>query len=645
MDARKKVAVFSSNIYEPMSRAIQDGINRAAAETGVKVIYFTSFSDSFSNKIYDQYIQYDKGDVAAFALPDLNDFDGIIRIDLSYGFFAKEHLDKRLQDVTVPVINVGGHDPRYTDILNDEEESFHDIVSHLITEHGCRNIYHVAGKPEKSFTQSRISAYRTALEENGIRFDPAKIYYGTLWRDCGEPALQYILDDCRKQGIQYPDAIVCANDYSAIGVVNACRARGIEVPGNILVTGYDGVDEAFQGYPSITTSAQPFYASGYEGIYMLKRYWETGLLPKILLTKGSLKCNQSCGCVPMTTDSIDDIRERFSSRLDNVVYLAQATTNLILSVSNAATLEECFSEISKNAAMDTGFEDMLLCLAPDWDKKRILQPDYATQDEEMTIVAGFIGKTPVKPGTFRKKDLLPSYLLEDPKPYYIICIHHLQYYMGYLIVTPKSDSREQLAMKSWIVNLGSMLENWRVRQELNKAAKRMENLYNRDMLTDLYNRHGYESFFTEYFKECRDTGVPLATLVIDMDDLKYVNDTFGHAEGDYSLCTIAEAMNVAAQNGEVCLRTGGDEFVVLAKNYSEEMAASYIEALRGHIALRVSRDGKEYDVCVSAGVCIRIPPKCDDSEIHGYSEEYMKIADAAMYEVKKAHKSAGKDIT
>lgn len=638
MNTQKKVAVFSSNIYEPMAHAIHKGIDAAAQENGVKVICFTSFSDTFSNKVYDQYIHYDEGDVIAFEIPDLDGFDGIIRVDLSYGTFAKEHLDNRLKDVKIPIINVGGHDARYINILNDEKEAFRDIISHLIDVHGCKDIYHVAGLRHKSFTQQRIDAYRAALEDHSIPYDPSKVVYGTLWRDCGEEVLSAILDNCRKNGKKYPDAIVCANDYSAIGVVNACRAHGIAVPGDILVTGYDGIDEAFQGYPSITTASQPFYESGYECIQALKRFWDGGDLPKELLTHGRLCCNQSCGCAPMTTDVIEDIRELYSGRLDRVVYLAQATTNLILSVSNAATLEECFSEISKNASIDTGFEDMLLCLAPDWDKKRILSHDYARQDEEMTVAAGFIGDKQVEHETFRKKDLLPPALLADPKPYYIISIHHLQYYMGYLIVSPKDESHEQLAMKSWIVNLGSMLENWRVRQELNKTVKRMENLYNRDMLTDLYNRHGYELFFSEFFKECRDSGVPIAILVIDMDDLKYVNDTYGHAEGDYSLCTIAEAMNVAAQHGEVCLRTGGDEFVVLAKNYSEEKVAAYIAALRNHISLRVSRDKKDYQVRVSIGACVKLPPACTDSEIHNYSEEYMKIADSAMYEEKKEHK-------
>ena len=85
---RRKVAVFSSNIYETMTREMQHGINDAALAGGVKVIYFAIFSDTFSSKYYDQYVMYDEGDIVAFELPDLDEFDGVIRIDSSFPPFA-----------------------------------------------------------------------------------------------------------------------------------------------------------------------------------------------------------------------------------------------------------------------------------------------------------------------------------------------------------------------------------------------------------------------------------------------------------------------------------------------------------------------------------------------------------------------------
>ena len=62
--------------------------------------------------------------------------------------------------------------------------------------------------------------------------------------------------------------------------------------------------------------------------------------------------------------------------------------------------------------------------------------------------------------------------MDSPKPYFIFPIHHLQYYMGYMIVSPEDKTYNKLTMLAWIVNLGCMLDNWRVRQNL--AVKFME---------------------------------------------------------------------------------------------------------------------------------------------------------------------------
>ena len=635
MDNRKKLAVFTANIYEPMVKAIQDGIKTAALEENIKVFYFTSFSDKFSSKVYSQYERYDKGDVVSFLLPDLDDFDGVIRVSFAYGTYTEKKLDEMIDTLNIPILNVGGKHDTFRYVSNDEQKSFMDIVEHVITEHNCKDIYHVAGKKDLYFTHERIAAYRTVLEKHGIPYDEDKIIYGTLWRDCGEDAVNYILSDCAKRGKEYPDAIVCANDYTAIGVIEACRSRGIEVPGDIIVTGYDGIEEALLGYPSITTSSQPFFDIGYESIHVFEKIWNGEDVPMATKLPGKLTRKQSCGCEPMSTVIVDDVRKRFQQRLHNSSYLAQSTTNLILSASNSDTIEECFDEISKNASIDTGFKNMLLCLAPGWDTKRIVDSTYSKVDEEMNVVAGFMGGKKITPSTFRKKDILPPELLADPYAYYIFPIHHLEYYMGYLIVTPDVDALDQLPMKSWIVNLGTMLENWRIRQELRRTLQHMENMYNRDMLTRLYNRHGYEMFFKDVFTECLEKNCGLAVLLLDMDDLKVINDNYGHSEGDSSLCVIADSMMAAAQNGELCFRTGGDEFVVLAKDYSEEKATEYIRALREQIELNSK---PLFSIRVSIGACVRYPSESERDIIGELSEEYMKEADAAMYREKKAHK-------
>ena len=635
---RKKIAVFISGIYGAINYEMQHGIIDTAMEEGVKVIFFASFSDDFSREFYDQYAKYDEGDIVSFKIPDLRDFDGAIFVSNSLPVDYKSRVDKILVESDIPVINLGGVDDQYYSILNNEDSSYSQVVEHVIEEHGCRNIYHVAGRPEYFFTHDRIEATRSTMEKHGLSLPDDKVYFGTLWRDCGDPALDYILEHCSKEGVKYPDAIVCANDYTAIGVADACRTRGIRVPEDIIVTGYDGIEAAFLGSPSITTSQQPFFDVGRESIHTLQKLWNGEQVDKIIRTNGKLILNQSCGCVSKDVDNVNEIRSIYAGRMGKMEYLSQSMTNLILSMSNANSLEECLESVEKNARIDTGFKDFLLCLAPDWDKHRVVDDSTVLHDESMMVVAGFRGEESVEKQVFELKDLMPLDMLEDPNAYYIFSIHHLQYYMGYIIVNPVIQDYNQLIMKSWLVNLGSMLENWRVRNDFNNAIDRLENMYNRDMLTGLYNRRGYEKFFEEIYYECVGQK-KIGVLVIDMDSLKYVNDNFGHSEGDYSITTIAEAIVIASQDGEICFRTGGDEFVVLAGDYSKEKAAEYIGRVRNYISAKVKSDEKRFPLQVSVGACIAKPSVDTNHTVSEISEQFMKLADEEMYKEKKMHKN------
>ena len=197
----KKIAVFTSHVYEQMSGMMQKGLIDAAKKFGVKLIFFASFGDSYSSKNYGEFSKYDEGDKVSFDIPNLKDFDGAIKISTYFSEILKEHLKTILSRHDIPVISIGGNDEDLFNIRCDDRNTFAKVVDHVITHHGCRDIFHLAGdqKPEHGFSQDRFEAYKSVLEKHGIPFDEEKVYYGTLWYDCGEPALDYILDTYKKQ--------------------------------------------------------------------------------------------------------------------------------------------------------------------------------------------------------------------------------------------------------------------------------------------------------------------------------------------------------------------------------------------------------------------------------------------------------------
>ena len=640
----KKIAVFTSHVYEQMSGKMQKGLIDAAMKNGVKLIFFASFGDSYTSKNYGEFSAYDEGDRVSFDIPDLSDFDGVIKLNTYFSQVIREHLKQILSEHDIPVINIGTVDEEQFNVRCDDLRTFAKTVEHVIDCHGCKDIFHLAGDKNHNFTFDRLDTYKSVLEEHGIPYDEEKVYYGNMWYDSGEPALDYIIETCRKRGKELPDAVVCVNDYSAIGLINACKARGIGVPEDLIVTGFDAVEEATSGFPTLTTASQPFYEMGYQAVETMIRLIDGEKFDDDVRIVGDFFCHQSCGCQKKTVDNLEDFRAIYLKKLENATAIAQSTTNLMLSVSDVDSLEECFKAINDNAKTDTGFRDMLFCLAPGWDKHRIVGDDFSTVDEEMTVVTGFKdgGKTDVPVQTFRKKNILPDELLEDPKPYYIFALHHLQYYMGYLITSPDIDNREQKSVQSWFVDLGVILETRRIMIDLEQSVTRLGYLYNRDMLTELYNRRGLEEFFKEYLDECIKNRTGLAVIIFDMDDLKVINDKYGHNEGDYGLKTIAYAMLEASTGNEVCARSGGDEFVVLAKNYNADMAVEYVERVRNVIRQKVMLDDKEYSVSASTGSYIKFPYNTTEDDPHKVFEMCLKEADSVMYREKRTHK-VGRD--
>ena len=75
-----------------------------------------------------------------------------------------------------------------------EAKTYAKTVRHVIEEHGCRDIFHVAGDDKHYFTYRRIEAYKNVLEKHGIPFSDDKVYFGNLWMSCGEEAVNYILE-------------------------------------------------------------------------------------------------------------------------------------------------------------------------------------------------------------------------------------------------------------------------------------------------------------------------------------------------------------------------------------------------------------------------------------------------------------------
>lgn len=268
---RKKIAVFISALYEGMVRETVEGLLSAAEGKKEKLLFFTSFADNHTSRHYGRYQDYDVGDFVVYLLPDLKEYDALISFDTYMTESFIEPINQLKKEAPCPVVTLGTVKDGTYSIVNDQDLSFSELIEHLIQVHGCRDFVHIAGPLERSFCAERINIFRNILKSHDIPNEENRIYYGTLRPECGEEIIPKILSDYAARGDRkLPEAIVCVNDYTAIGVIQALENRGFNVPGDVLVTGYDDILRAQFNEPSITTSAQPFARVGKTGMDILK---------------------------------------------------------------------------------------------------------------------------------------------------------------------------------------------------------------------------------------------------------------------------------------------------------------------------------------------------------------------------------------
>ena len=172
--------------------------------------------------------------------------------------------------------------------------------------------------------------------------------------------------------------------------------------------------------------------------------------------------------------------------------------------------------------------------------------------------------------------------------------------------------------------------------ELEKANERLRSHSLTDGMTGLNNRRGFMILATGLLKFARRVGYSLCLIYIDLDSLKYINDTFGHVGGDTALSGFARILTETFRDSDVIGRLGGDEFVVLLIDSSENDIAGMQRLLQSNVDAYNLRAEPGHSLAFSLGV-IRAEPHSSIA-----MEELLSQADEAMYLHKQRRRRAAK---
>ena len=287
---RKTIGVFASQVGRAWGTEFLAGVSAAAEEHDVNLVHF------IGGKLTP--IVTDDKTKLSFGLYDLakpGHFDGLLlTADVAYGV-SPEHL-KTFSDFygSIPIVTQSVKIDGASMFIPDNEEGMRAAVRHLIQDHGYKRIAFIRGIDGQIDAEQRFQAYQDELKAHDLRFDEDLVVDGDYTTESGKAAIRVLLDE-RKLRVQ---AVVAANDSMAFGALEALQQRGVRVPDDVAVTGFDDLREAQVTGVPLTTVRQSFYTAGKRAMETLLKRINGDTVPQVTTTPTQLLIRWSCGCLP-----------------------------------------------------------------------------------------------------------------------------------------------------------------------------------------------------------------------------------------------------------------------------------------------------------------------------------------------------------
>ena len=559
--------------------------------------------------------------MAAFELPNLAGFfllGEMIRSDDINGHIIRLAHQKKL-----PVFMMEREYEGCVNMALNYGDGFEKVARHLVEEHGCTDIVMVAGIEGNSFSDERIAICRQILAERGKTLPPEKVIYGGYW---DEPTYK-ALDRYFSSGGKLPQAFLCANDAMAIAVSIYLSERNIHVPEQVKVIGFDGILPGESHVPAITT-ARPDFSYMFGKMLDRMEAWnpeETGGTERWPIPYEFIR-RESCGCV--RNNAFHSTKLSGELKIDNLLY-----TRHIRAFGNFIRKTLSMNSLDK-------LSDRLSTLFSKWPNPYYFAAVLDENDRSMAkgILHGHHGV--FASGTvFRWRDSpVPDMesLLRDPAVRILLVqlLQNEEETMGYLVSGLRAWSqREQDRFEEEALFLSAALNAVIGNKRLAEANNAILRMAEHDYLTRLYNRRG---FFRELERRIHAEdarGKTLTLFAMDMDRLKFINDVYGHHEGDHAIQCLAQAIEQVLEGQAICARFGGDEFAFACLNEPSSLPSPEEIRERIETVARKICGKKEYLISASIGACacpINGPLSLDQMQAE---------ADRALYADKRKRKS------
>lgn len=586
--------------------------------------------------------KYVQGEVNIYRLLNTDLVDGII-LDTAPLTEDREHImfrriaDSILKDCRKPIVSIEIPWDDAVLIENENEEILRAAVRHAVQVHGKKRLCILTGHKETEVSHSRLRIYLDEAAKYGITVPEEYIIFGDFWYSGGEQLADRFLSG----ELELPEAVICANDPMALGLLIRLNKHGIRVPEDLIILGFEAFPEALCNDIPLSTYEANDMQTAANAVNYLRSVIEPDepVLPVTIHADTLFHPGKSCGC------NCDYLASAHAFK--DALYLAQYytedcydTVNIGLLMESyifedltaASAPDDIYASILDNSYLVRPMNDLYLCVAPDW-----LEMQDSTDEgypDQMKLVMRCssdpaLSMVSEEGVLFDTKEMLPQLFDESKEAavFYFSPMHFNEHTIGYAVLERSLSETVTLNLvyKNWLRFVNNALEMMRTKHKLMHMSVR-------DEMTGTYNRRGLYLKLDEMLRTRKPEDLFFAA-VIDMDGLKTINDTFGHSEGDFGIRLVASAACSITHHHEICVRAGGDEFYIVGVGaYDGDTVTARTEQFLQKMRDATRNYDKPYSITASIGCAV-----CPITEQFN-ADEAIRSADEIMYAYKVRHK-------
>lgn len=512
----------------------------------------------------------------------------------------QNHIKEKLAErPDLPVIVIGAPDadfllPQFEVINTDDISDIEEITDHLIEKHGFTDIEIINGPSGAEASSMRTEGYRRSLEKHGIAFDSGKVIEGNFWMNSGQELAKQYADGIRPM----PQALICANDYMAYGLLDEFSEKNIKVPDDITVIGYEHILQRMYHYPVLTTYQRNRNELGAEAVKILYSKIQHRKYPVSSSLRGRFIFGDTCGCGLCSSEYNKELK---AEKTEQQYRFFNLFSDFAERLTACKSMSDYVTALSNFTYMVREIDAMYLCLFEDWYNT---SPDgnVTTVMNCYTIKNDFTNE--YKTSFVIKNDVssILSYCSE-PCAYYFNPLFFDDRYFGYIVTVYQNPDTYDSIFRNWLKTVSNTLEMLRMKNDISYLTQCQGLSRLHDSSTGMYNRTGFENAVRRAISSSpKDTRLLLLILKTELfsENIHFDNQETKHKTVK-EITDIIKSLSV--NKNELCGRISENTYIfALPGNYSDDFCSllkDKLICLLLHATSYINEYGTDSFVCIT----------------------------------------------